>query len=120
MGLLKDEPMTFLAPTNNQFKQLSTFVWDKHFANSESARRIITFHLLPGYHCFDSLMQRPYKMKTVNGQHLYLCPKRDDVMFGRRRNVLRSRTVTTDLIADNGVVHAVDNILVPKYYDVTK
>ena len=66
-------------------------------------------------------MQRSHKIKTLNGQHVTACPKTPNyVMFGRRRNALRVRTVTPDLLARNGIVHAVDNILVPKYYDVTK
>jgi len=113
--LQSDNDFTFLAPTNSIFYRIGPIIMEKLFSNQETARRILSFHLIPGFHCKDELLQRSYRHLTLNGQFIYSCPKRSRVLFGRKK--LRGKTLFPDLIADNGVIHAIDNLLLPKHYD---
>jgi len=60
----------------------------------------------------------PKKFKTLQGQEI----KVDGLMWhiNKKVKVNDAKTVQTDSKATNGVIHAIDSVLMPKYTTLTK
>jgi len=115
----RDTDYTFLAPTNEVFHGFAPFIKKSLFENSETAWRIISYHLIKGYRCSDELSQQAFSHLTLSGKEVTSCPKAEGVKFGNGWKSLRATLTTPDLIADNGIVHGINNILLPEHFNAT-
>jgi len=112
-----DEDLTFFAPTNEVFERSASFVIDELFANPETSRRIISFHFIDGFWCKDQLLQKTKRHQTRNGQTLMSCPKHNRVLLGKHGRKLRATILESDKLASNGIVHRINNLLLPNFYN---
>jgi uncharacterized surface protein with fasciclin (FAS1) repeats len=104
-------PFTVFAPTDDAFAKLPTGTVDALLENKEKLTSILKYHVVP-----QKLMVRnfktPKKFKTLQGQDI----KVDGLMWHIKKKIQvnDAKTVKTDIEATNGVIHAIDSVLMPK------
>jgi uncharacterized surface protein with fasciclin (FAS1) repeats len=99
-------PFTVLAPTDAAFAKLpkslvATIVGDKKLLTT-----ILTYHVIAG-NVFAKDLKDGAKPKTVQGETVTVSIKDGKVQFNS------STVVAADIKASNGVIHAIDTVLVP-------
>lgn len=104
------EDVTFLAPTNDGFAaslEALGVTADDVLASPELLTRILTYHIIPGRYQFTRLTSGP-ALATVEG---------GEVQFDLTDGVFTVNGVNisdVDNFASNGIVHAIDGVLVPE------
>jgi uncharacterized surface protein with fasciclin (FAS1) repeats len=133
-------PFTIFVPTDAAFDQLSGDQQARLFADPEKLAKVLKYHVVPGYYSADDLLDRLF-LKTLEGQRLRVWSDISEVPLGEEEietagssdalGYITSDTVTTsvresikingvhviqaNVPADNGVLHIIDNILVPPF-----
>lgn len=105
-------PFTVFAPTNQAFMNAG-------FANAAAINAadpntltsILTYHVLSG-RIFSSDLSEGLKPATVNGKTVTISLKNGPTVKGLG-NRTPSNIIQTDIVADNGVVHVIDQVLLP-------
>ena len=97
-------PFTVFAPTDEAFARLGDDVIGRLLRpeNRDQLTAILTYHVVPGRYTARQI-GRLDELETVNGQSLSLGVRVDDAAL-----------VATDLRASNGIVHAIDRVLMPR------
>lgn len=100
-------PFTIFAPTNEAFRRLPKGALESLLKpeNKAELAAIVTNHVLPGKLLAADL--KTGKTATVAGPELAIQVGKDGVKVGQ------GTVVATDLVADNGVIHFVDTVLMP-------
>ena len=93
------------APTDEAFAKIPKADLDALLANKAKLKSVLTYHVVSGKVMSTDI--KPGKVKTVEGEQLTLSTK-DGVM------VNNAKVVAADVAADNGVIHAIDTVLMPK------
>lgn len=103
--LAEPTAFTIFAPTNEAFDQLPPRVIDGLTANPQVLDQLLQYHIARGrYTAADLLIVQP---ATLNGRLLTIAPQGDSL-------AVNDAVVTAaDIPAANGVIHALDRILVP-------
>ncbi len=101
-------PFTVFAPTNEAFAKLPKGTLDDLLKpeNKQKLAAILTYHVLPGKVMAEDV--KTMQAKTVNGQSL------DIKVESGKVTVDKAEVITTDVVAKNGVIHAIDTVLMPK------
>ena len=103
---LKDKgPFTVFAPTDAAFAKLPKKDLDALLADKSKLAAVLTYHVVPG-----SVMAKDVKagkVKTVQGSDLTLSTSDGVKVDG-------ANVVKTDIVADNGVIHVIDSVVLPK------
>lgn len=97
-------PYTIFAPTNRAFSKLSQEEYDGLLADSDRLARVLCHHVVPGR----VRAPRPDKTRLalpIDGAELTLSARAD------RYQVDDARIVRTNIRASNGVIHAIDTVL---------
>src|SRR6478735_815541 len=105
-------PFTVFAPTNAAFEKLPSGLLDQLLlpCNKDGLAKVLTYHVVPGK--VTSADIKPGDVPTVEGGTVKL-----DTTDGVKVN---NATVTqADVPASNGVVHVIDQVLVPTDVDVS-
>ncbi len=104
-------PFTVFAPTNEAFAKLPAGTVDALLKDKKKLTSILTYHVVPGK-MMVSDFKRTKTVKTVQGQEI----KIDGLMWhiSKYVKVNNAKTVKTDTEATNGVIHAIDSVLMPK------
>lgn len=104
-------PLTVLAPTDDAFKALPAGLVDCLLlpANKAALTSILTYHVIEGAVMSTDLKDGP--VKTLQGEDVTVSLT-DGVKFND------ATVVTADVKASNGVIHAIDGVLVPPSIDV--
>ncbi|RYG47502.1 fasciclin domain-containing protein [bacterium] len=99
-------PFTVLAPTDAAFKKLPKALVDKVTSDPALLKKILTYHVISGSVMAASLKngQMP---KTVEGETLKVSISGKTVRFNK------SKVVMADVKTSNGVIHAIDTVLLP-------
>lgn len=98
-------PYTVFAPTNDAFALLPQRVIDGLTANPQVLTTLLQYHITRGlYAAADLLVVQP---ATVNGRLLTITPQGDALA------VNDALVTNPDTVTANGIVHAIDRILVP-------
>jgi transforming growth factor-beta-induced protein len=107
-------PFTVLAPTDTAFNNLPAGVLDKLLlpANKDILAKILSFHVIPGKVMSADIVTGP--VKSVEGTDLNFTSADGKV------SVNGANVITPDVAAGNGVVHAIDAVMVPASVDLTK
>lgn len=104
-GLAEPGSLTVFAPTNDAFALLPPPVIDQLRANPQALAAVLQYHVTLGrYTAADLLVVQP---ATVNGLLLTVTPQDNTLL------VNDALVIEADLMATNGIVHAIDRILVP-------
>jgi uncharacterized surface protein with fasciclin (FAS1) repeats len=99
-------PFTVSAPTDAAFAKLPAGTVERLLADRPRLRAVLTYHVVPGKVMAADVM-RLTEAQTVQGRALPI-----DARDGVR--VPDARVVQPDIQADNGVIHVIDAVLLPK------
>jgi uncharacterized surface protein with fasciclin (FAS1) repeats len=98
-------PFTVFAPTDEAFAKIPKADLDKLLANKDKLKAVLTYHVVSGKVMAADI--KAGKVKSVQGEQLTLATK-GGVM------VNKAKVVSADVVADNGVIHVIDTVLMPK------
>ena len=103
-----DGPFTVFAPTNEAFAKLPAGTVENLLKPENKAQlvAVLTYHVVPGK-ILSTDLKNGQKAKTVQGSEITVTMKDGKVM-------INNATVTAaDILADNGVVHVIDTVILP-------
>jgi phosphate transport system substrate-binding protein len=110
-----DAQYTVFAPTNEAFELVPQFVLDYLGANPELLTRVLTYHVVEGAvmssDITESMMAPSMEMGAVGGD--MMGSELTVTVTNAGIKVDRANVVAADIQASNGVIHAIDSILVP-------
>ena len=98
-------PFTVFAPTDEAFAKIPKAQLDGLLADKAALTKVLTYHVVPG-----KLMAKDVKagkVKSVEGQEI-------TVTTNMGVMVDKSKVIATDVTASNGVIHAIDTVMMPK------
>ena len=98
-------PFTVFAPTDEAFAKLPAGTLDGLLKNPDKLKSILTYHVVSGK--VQSADVKPGEVKTVNGQSLKVA------LADGKVKVDNAYVITKDVKADNGVIHAIDTVVMP-------
>lgn len=102
-------PFTIFAPTDEAFKKLPKGAYERVLKDSGKLKAILNYHVVPGY-----LMARDLKsgeVMTAQGTSLTAVVSSDVRVNG-------ARVTKADIAATNGIVHAIDTVILPKDWEL--
>jgi uncharacterized surface protein with fasciclin (FAS1) repeats len=102
-------PYTVFAPTDAAFARLPKTTVDSLLADKAKLKGMLLSHVLEGKVSAHAVgqMRDGEKVKTVSGKELTLGLK------GNAITVNGANVTTRDMQAKNGVIHAIDNVIMP-------
>lgn len=98
-------PFTVFAPTDAAFAKIPKAQLDALLADKAKLTAVLTYHVVPG-----KVMSKDVKagmVKTVQGSSLTV-----GTMGGVK--VDNANVTAVDIVADNGVIHVIDTVVLPK------
>lgn len=107
---LKGEgPFTVFAPTDEAFKKLPAGTVEDLLKPENKAKlvQILTYHVVPGKVMSADIAGKELMAKTVEGSEIKVNAT-SGVM------VDNAKVVKADIAADNGVIHVIDTVIIPK------
>jgi uncharacterized surface protein with fasciclin (FAS1) repeats len=99
-------PFTVFAPTDAAFAALPAGTVEALLADIPALSNILTYHVV-GAKAMSSSLSNGQKIVTVQGQTVTVTINEDGVFINN------AKVTVADLVADNGVVHVIDAVLVP-------
>lgn len=99
-------PYTVFAPTDEAFAKLPKGTLDSLLQDLPKLKRILTYHVGFGDVRAEDLMEIQ-EVETVEGSIVAI--ESSDTII----KVNDAKVVTADILADNGVVHVIDTVLIP-------
>jgi len=98
-------PFTVFAPTDEAFAKIPKADLDALLKDKAKLTAVLTYHVVPGK--VVSTDVKPGKVKTVQGS---------EVAIGTTGGVTvdDAKVITADVLADNGVIHVIDKVLMPR------
>ncbi len=99
-------PFTIFAPTDEAFAKIPKAKLDALLKDKAALTKILTYHVVSGK--VMSADVKPGAVKTVEGSSLIVSATAGKVM------VDKANVVKTDIVADNGVIHVIDSVIMPK------
>ncbi|XP_076446809.1 transforming growth factor-beta-induced protein ig-h3-like [Babylonia areolata] len=104
--MLSAKGYTLLAPTDRAFAKLPSDILDRILTDAYTAEKVIRHHVVKGVYCGDAIVVA-VGLKTLDeGRVLFRCT-RDGLMANQ------ARVVDQDIVASNGVIHGIDQVLLP-------
>lgn len=102
-------PFTVFAPTDEAFAKLPAGTVEDLLKpeNKEKLVAILTYHVVPGKVMAADVSGKQTMAKSVQGSEITVNGT-DGVM------VDNAKVTTADIAADNGVIHVIDNVIMPK------
>jgi uncharacterized surface protein with fasciclin (FAS1) repeats len=98
-------PFTVFAPTDEAFGKLPDGTWDAIVKDKVKLSSVLAYHVIPGKVLVAEV--KPGKVKTVEGREITLKSDNGKV------TVNDANVTESDIVADNGVIHAIDKVLLP-------
>jgi len=98
-------PFTVFAPTDAAFAKVPKAQLDALLADKARLTEVLTYHVVPGKVMAKDV--KSGKVKTVHGGDL-------TVAAGNGVTVDGANVVKTDIVADNGVIHVIDSVVLPR------
>ena len=99
-------PFTVFAPVDDAFKAMSKETQNDLFKDRELLEKIMKYHIVPGKLTSDGMARHP-SVDTLEGRNLV-------IQLSNGINVNGAKVTEADIECSNGVIHAVDLLLVPK------
>jgi len=98
-------PFTVFAPTDAAFAKVPKDQLDALLADKAKLTAVLTYHVVPGKVMAKDV--KAGKVKTVQGSEI-------SVSTQGGVKVDNANVVKTDIVADNGVIHVIDSVVMPK------
>ncbi len=103
--LAGEGPFTVFAPTDAAFAKLPEGAVESLLKDTDRLSQILTYHVVPGKVFADDVAKLS-SATTVQGQQV-----RIDASQGVKVN--QARVIAPDVVAGNGVIHVIDQVLLP-------
>jgi uncharacterized surface protein with fasciclin (FAS1) repeats len=98
-------PFTVFAPTDAAFAKVPKADLDALLADKQKLVAVLTYHVVPGNVMAQDV--KAGKVTTVQGSELTLTTSGGVKVDG-------ANVIKTDIVADNGVIHVIDSVVLPK------
>jgi uncharacterized surface protein with fasciclin (FAS1) repeats len=98
-------PFTVFAPTDEAFAKVPKADLDALLKDKAKLTAVLTYHVVPGKVMAKDV--KAGKVKTVQGSELTI-----GTTGGVTVN--NAKVTATDIVADNGVIHVIDTVVMPK------
>ena len=98
-------PFTVFAPTDAAFAKIPKADLDKLLADKAKLTAVLTYHVVPGKVMAKDV--KAGKVKTVQGGEITVATAGGVTVDG-------AKVSATDIVADNGVIHVIDSVIMPK------
>jgi uncharacterized surface protein with fasciclin (FAS1) repeats len=98
-------PFTVFAPTDEAFAKVPKEQLDALLKDKAALTKVLTYHVVPGKVMAKDV--KAGKVKTVQGGELTLATAGGVMVDG-------AKVTATDIVADNGVIHVIDSVVMPK------
>jgi transforming growth factor-beta-induced protein len=105
-SLTGEGPFTVFAPTDEAFANVPKKTLDSLAANPKKLKAVLLYHVVPG-EARAADVARLTSAETLNGESVRLASS------GGTVRVNDARVVVADVGASNGVIHAIDRVLIP-------
>jgi uncharacterized surface protein with fasciclin (FAS1) repeats len=104
-------PFTVFAPTDEAFAKLPAGTVEGLLKDVPKLKNVLLYHVVSGKMMAEDVV-KVKTVKSVQGQDL----KIDAVKWHLHKNVKvnNANIIKTDIVASNGVCHAIDTVLLPK------
>ena len=99
-------PFTVFAPTDEAFAKVPKDQLDALLKDKEKLTKVLTYHVVPGKVMAADV--KAGKVKTAQGSEVTVSTGAGGVM------VDGAKVTKTDIVADNGVIHVIDSVIMPK------
>ena len=99
-------PFTVFAPSDDAFAKVPKDQLDALLKDKTKLQAVLTYHVVPGKVMAADV--KPGKVKTAQGGEVTVSTAGGAVM------VDNAKVVKTDIVADNGVIHVIDSVIMPK------
>jgi uncharacterized surface protein with fasciclin (FAS1) repeats len=108
-ALANSPSLTVFAPTDAAFDALPKGTVESLLKpeNKDKLKAILTYHVLTSRVLAKDVPTTPTGVPTLNGAKLQVVRDGDHVRVGD------AEVVTADVLADNGVIHVIDKVLIP-------
>jgi len=105
-------PFTVFAPTDEAFAKLPSGAWDGLLKDSAKLKAVLNYHVVPGH--FVARELKAGEVMTLQGSTLTAALAFGDV------SVNGARITRRDVIATNGIIHAIDTVILPKNWQLSR
>ena len=106
--LAEDGPFTVFAPTDEAFDAVPDETLAALAADPEELKRVLLYHVVAGRYPARRVVKKN-SLKTLAGPRV-------DVTYRKRKGIVKvggARVIAPDVRASNGVIHAIDRVLIP-------
>jgi uncharacterized surface protein with fasciclin (FAS1) repeats len=103
-------PFTVFAPTDEAFRKLPSGAHEALMKDSAKLKAVLNYHIVSGY--LNAKDVKPGEMMTLQGTTLTAVVSSADV------RVNGARITQADIAATNGIVHAIDTVILPKNWQL--
>ena len=100
-------PFTVFAPTDAAFAKIPNSTLNALLANKTQLTAVLTYHVVPSK-VMSTDLKNGMMVKTVQGENLAISLAKGGVMANN------AQVVQADIVCTNGVIHAIDTVLMPK------
>ena len=98
-------PFTVFAPTDEAFAKIPKADLDALLKDKAKLTAVLTYHVVAGKVMAKDV--KAGKVKTVQGSELTLSTTGGVMVDG-------AKVIAADIVADNGVIHVIDSVVLPK------
>jgi uncharacterized surface protein with fasciclin (FAS1) repeats len=98
-------PFTVFAPTDEAFAKVPKDQLDALLKDKAALTKVLTYHVVAGKVMAKDV--KAGKVKTVQGGELTVVTAGGVMVDG-------AKVTATDIVADNGVIHVIDSVVLPK------
>jgi uncharacterized surface protein with fasciclin (FAS1) repeats len=98
-------PFTVFAPTDAAFAKVPKADLDALLADKAKLTAVLTYHVVAGKVMAKDV--KAGKVKTVQGSEMTISTTGGVMVDG-------AKVTATDIVADNGVIHVIDSVIIPK------
>jgi len=103
-------PFTVFAPTDAAFKKLPAGGYESVLKDAGKLKAILHYHMVSGY--FAARDMKSGEVMTLQGSPMTAAVSSSDV------RVNGARVTKADIVAANGIVHAIDAVILPKNWQL--
>src|SRR5208283_2566517 len=103
-------PFTIFAPTDEAFKRLPTGAWDALLKDTAKLKAVLSYHVITGHVLAQDV--KSGDVMTVQGTPLAAVVSSSDLRVNGAH--VRQRDIT----ASNGVIHAIDAVIMPRNWQL--
>jgi uncharacterized surface protein with fasciclin (FAS1) repeats len=111
-------PFTVFAPTDEAFAKIPKADLDALLKDKAKLQAVLTYHVVSGkVMVADILKNTSTKVKTVQGSDLNVSVSVNKKAYKEPNTSVKvnnANVVKTDIVADNGVIHVIDTVVMPK------